>query len=496
MKVSPSIFRLYDIRGVAGKFFSDKAIAEYEQWYGSFPGINITLEIANAIGRAYGTFMVRTHGAKRILVGHEERPFADELNTAFIDGIRSTGCAVTDAGVALTPLIYFSECVLQYDGAVNITGSHNVAFYNGFKMMGRNALPVYAEDLQKIRGLVESEDFLVAPTPGVLDRRTLYPAYESFARAHITLKNKPTIVVDTGNGSAGLFAESFFSAIGCKVVSLYKEVDATFPNHVPDPEDPHTLTELGKRVVAEKAMCGIGIDADGDRVGFVDERGRHVDADLLLLLLVRDVLARHPGKTILYDVKCSRLLDEQIKGFGGVPLMHMTGHAPIKDTLRKDHNIILGGEVSGHIFLVEDYFRIDDGLYAAAKILEIATRQKGTFSQLFSEFPQTIRTPELKLPCDDEKKLSIVTDIRDAFSKRYTTTTIDGVRIRFDDHTWALVRASNTSPYLTVRMEADTEARLLEVKNIVADELESHNDIADRLNRTAIASRTGKLGWV
>ncbi len=496
MKVSPSIFRLYDIRGVAGKEFSPKAIAEFERWYGKFPGINITLDVARAIGSAYGTFLVRNHGAKEILVGHEYRPFADELNAAFIDGIRSTGCNVTDAGIALTPLVYFSGCLYDFDGCVNITGSHNVYFYNGFKMMGKQATPVFADDLQTIRTMVEKEDFIVAPKPGTLSTRELYPTYEKYVTERIKLHRKMKIVVDTGNGSAGLFTEQFFTALGCEVVSLYKDVDATFPNHVPDPEDRHSMIELGKLVVKEKADLGIGIDADGDRVGCVDENGIYVDSDMLLLLLAKDALSRNPGKTILFDVKCSRLMEELIPTFGGVPLMHMTGHAPIKQTLRQNKDIILGGEVSGHVFFVENYFKIDDSLFAAARLLEIASRSTETFSSLFAAFPKTVRTPELKLPCADEVKFSIVDGIRKKFSSTNKTIVIDGVRVVFDEKSWALVRASNTSPYLTLRFEADSEARLLEMKNVLADELEKHAEIGDRLNRTAVSTYTGRLGWV
>lgn len=496
MKVTPSIFRLYDIRGVAGKDFSPTAIAEFERWYGKFPGINITLEVAEAIGKAYGTFMIRKFQAKEILVGHESRPFAEDINKAFIAGIRSTGCSVTDAGISLTPLVYFSECYFHFDGAVNITGSHNVYFYNGFKMMSPKATPVYGDDLKTIRRMVEDEDFLVAPQQGKLVTKELYRTYELYIKEHIHLARPMKIVVDTGNGSAGLFARKFFSALGCTVEVLYEEVDATFPNHVPDPEDRQSLIELGKRVVESGADFGIGIDADADRVGCVDERGQYVDSDLLLLALAKDVLSRKPGGTILFDVKCSRLLTDLIPTFGGKPLMHMTGHAPIKQTLRTNADIVLGGEVSGHMYFVENYFGIDDGMFGAARILELASKQAGPFSSIFKDFPATVRTPEMKLPCADEQKFNIVEDIKKKFSEKYETILIDGVRILFDATTWALVRCSNTSPYLTVRMEADTQERLLEIKSIVADELEKYPEIGDKLDRTNVTSRTGRLGWV
>ncbi len=494
MHISPHIFREYDIRGVAGNTFSDTAIQEYERWYGKFPGITITLETAEAIGRGYGTIIVRG-GGKRVLIGHEIRPFAEELTGAFIKGIRSTGCTVVDAGEAITPMVYFGIAYFNFDGGVNVTGSHNVYFFNGFKMMREKVAPIFGAELQELRKLIESEDFVVGAA-GSYEQQEILPAYRQYLLEHNKLTRPLKIVLDCGNGSTGPVAPQILRDFGCEVIEMYTKPDATFPNHVPDPEDPWNMRELGERVVTEQADCGVGLDADGDRVGFVDEHGRYVKSDHLLLLLAQDVLSRHPGKKILYDVKCTRLLEEMVPKYGGVTLMHRSGHGPIKDTLQKDPEVVFAGEKSGHFYFTEDYFKFDDGLLGALKILGLASRAVGPFSDLVASLPPTVITPELKLPCSDAVKFDVVEKLQKYFSAHYKVITLDGARVVFDDQTWGLIRASNTSPYLTARFEASTEVRLLEIKNIFADQLEQFPEISDRLDRQHVTSHTGKLGWV
>lgn len=494
MKINPTIFRDYDIRGVAGIEFTQKAVEEYEKWYGPFPGVTITLEAAEAIGRAYGT-MIRRSGGKSIVVGHEIRPFADELTKAFIAGVRRTGCDVTDLGVSLTPIVYFITAEENFDGGVNVTGSHNVYFFNGFKLMKKDVWPIFGSELQEMRKMVEKEEFF-SDEDGNYKTLDLYHKYKEYFLTHLRLSRTLKIVIDCGNGSAGIFAPELFRSLGCEVIELYTKPDATFPNHVPDPEDPHLMVDLANKVRTEKADLGIAFDADGDRVGFVTETGDFIDADIVLLLFAKDALSRFPSKKILYDVKCSQLLQELIPSFGGIPFMHRTGHAPIKETLRKDNDIILGGEVSGHFFFVENYFKIDDGVFAAGRLLELFSRADTNFSSLFAELPMRIRTPELKLPCPDEIKFSIINKIKDNLVERFPAITIDGVRIQASQKGWGLVRASNTSPYLTIRVEADSETEVIRIKNILADELERFSEIGDVLNRFSVATRTGKLGWV
>lgn len=494
MEVNPTIFREYDIRGIAGTEFPPKMIQEYERWYGSFPGITITLEVAKAIGSAYGT-MIRREGGREVVVGYELRPFAKELTDAFIEGVLETGCNVTDLGISLTPIVYFITAHNNFDGGVNVTGSHNIYFYNGFKLMKKGVAPIFGEALQEMRQMIAQREFILG-TPG--QRKTLegYPIYKKYFLEHVRLDRHFKIVIDSGNGSAGMFAPDLFRSLGCEVIELYSEPDATFPNHTPDPHMSQFMKDLSERVRTEKADLGIGFDADADRVGFVLETGDLIEPDLVTLAFAKDVLSRHPGKKILFTAKGSQLPEELVPKYGGVYLMHRNGHAPIKDTMRLDDKIIFAGEDTAHYFFVEDYYKIDDGLWAAGKLLEIIARSQGSFSTLFKGIPERIRTPEIKIPCRDEDKFIIIKKIQENLSSRYPSITIDGVRIKVSKTGWGLIRASNTTPYLSVRAEGISREEVLKIKNILADELEKYPAILDKLNRKEIATLTGKLGWV
>jgi len=475
---------------------SEKApeeVAEYEKWYGPFPGVTLTLEASEAIGKAYGT-IIRRAGGEKVVVGYELRPFGEKLHGAFVRGVRSTGCAVLDAHVALTPLIYFAVAHFGLDGGVNITGSHNLYFYNGFKMMKKDVWPLFGEEIQEMRELLEKEEFLEG-AEGKLEKIDIYSEYEKYITEHIKLARPVKVVIDTGNGSAGIFAPKLFRKLGCEVIELYSEPDAKFPNHTPDPEAPQNMSDLGEEVRKQGADFGIGLDADGDRAGFVDEKGEFVSADLPILVFAKDVLVRQPGKKILYDVKCSQLLEELIPEYGGVSLMHRTGHAPIKEALRKDADIAFAGEVSGHFYFVEDYFRIDDGLFAASKMVELYAKRKGAFSSLFADIPSRVRTPEIKLPCSDEEKFGVVEQIQKTLGEQFPSRLIDGVRLQITEKGWGLIRASNTSPYLTIRVEGIDEEEVLKIKNILAEALEKFSEVKDTLDRENVASLTGKLGW-
>ena len=449
---------------------------------------------ATALGKAYGT-KIRQKGGKKIIIGHEERQFGKELKEYFINGILTTGCDVDDAGVSLTPIIYFSTAFFDYDGGVNVTGSHNVYFFNGFKIMAKNVFPIFGTEIQDMKNIISRDEYTI-DSPGKLNNKSVIDEYTNYLLTHNKLNRKLKIVLDCGNGSAGMFAPSILRKLGCEVVEMYSEVDATFPNHVPDPEDVDAMKELSKKVIEEKADIGIGLDADGDRFGCVDEKGEFVYADRMLLLLSKDILSRNPGKKILYDVKCTRLLEDLIPKYGGIPYMHVTGHAPIKATMRKDAEVIFAGEISGHFYWAEDYFKIDDGVYSAAKVLTLISNQNKKLSELMSEFPITSMTPEIKLPCADDIKQKVVEEIKDSFSKTNKVIDIDGARVVFSPTSWALCRASNTSPYLTVRVEASSDEEVINIKNIIQDTLDKYTEIGDKLDRNNVTSHTGKLGWV
>lgn len=503
MHVNPTIFREYDIRGIAGKEFTPKALEEYEKWYGKFPGVTINLETAEAIGLAYGT-IIRKDGGREIVVGHDVRPFADELTEAFINGVRVAGCDVIDIGVSLTPIVYFTVSYCRLNGGVMVTGSHNIYFYNGFKMMKRDNWPIFGASLQGMRKMIENDGFMKSEIKGSYQKRDGFQDYKSYILEKVKISRPVKVVIDSGNGSAGLFAPNLFRSLGCVVIELFSEPDATYPNHIPDPEQHQYLKALAEKVKETKADLGVAFDADGDRAGFVTEKGECLDSDLVSLVFAKDVLPRFPGKKILFDIKSSALLEELIPKYGGVPLMHRTGHAPIKETMRLDDDVIFAGESSGHFYFVEDYFKIDDGISAAAKMLSVYSAQDKPFgaaqgkpfSELFAEFPKRVRTPEFKLRCSDEKKFEIVVKIQENLAKSFSSLTIDGIRFRVGEKGWGLIRASNTSSYLTVRVEDETESEVLKIKNIIADELEKYPEILDRLNRSEVATLTGKLGWV
>jgi len=491
MNVNPSIFREYDIRGIVGDHFDERVVKEYEKWYGTFPGLTIDFATAEAIGKAYGS-RIRERGGKKVLVGHELRPFGEQLKMHFVKGVRSTGCDVYDAGVSLTPIIYFGIAYYGYDGGVNITGSHNVYFYNGFKTMAKDVYPIYGEELQKMRMMIEA-DMYTTDSSGSYHLTTIVKDYEKYLLDHIQLKKKLKIVIDCGNGSAGIFAPNILRRLGCEVVELYTKPDATFPNHVPDPADEYYMTDLSAKVLEVKADMGIGIDADGDRMGLVDERGKFEYADRILSVFVNHLIETSDQTKVLYDVKCANVVKKTIEGKGAIPLMHRTGHAPIKETIRNDNSIAFAGELSGHFYFIHDYFKIDDGIYAAAQFMSLLEKDVSSY---FAELPASVVTPELKLPCSDEKKKAVVSAVSAHFEKNYEVIKLDGARIVFSKDSWALVRASNTTPYISLRFEANSEKEVLEMKTLVDNELKAFPEVVDRLDLENVTSHTGRLGWI
>jgi len=278
------------------------------------------------------------------------------------------------------------------------------------------------------------------------------------------------VVADAGNGIAGVYGPPLLRRLGCDVIELHCESDGRFPNHLPDPEDPENVVDLQQKVVEVGADLGLAWDGDADRVGVIDERGRRHEADLILVLLARDLLQRHPGEKIVFDVKSSQVLVDDIKQHGGVPVMWKTGHSHLKRKMREDH-ILLGGEVSGHMFFADGYYGVDDGILAACKIAEIAARHRGTVSSLFDTVPHLHATPELKALCPDAEKFRVIDELAHEFKQRYETIDIDGARVLFPGGGWGLVRASNTNPYLTLRFEARTEAEIDAMKRVIYDAL-------------------------
>lgn len=448
--LNPHIFRAYDVRGRVGA--------------------DVNADVFRRVGRAYATIL-RRKGGRRIAVGQDNRLSSAELKAAFIEGVRAAGVSVVDIGLATTPVLYFATAHWSLDGGANVTGSHNPIDYNGVKMVHPGAAPLTEDEIQTLRKMVESDDF--ASGDGGLERRNPRDDYLTTLSALVRLDRPLTVVADAGNGVAGLFGPDLLRRIGCRVIELHCESDGRFPNHLPDPEDPENVVDLQARVREAGADLGVAWDGDADRVGLVDEQGRRHEADLVLILLARDLLARHPGAKIVFDVKSSQTLVDEVRRHGGVPVMWKTGHSHLKRKMREDR-ILLGGEVSGHMFFAEGYYGVDDGLLAAAKIIEIAARSPHPVSRLFDALPRLAATPELKAPCPDGEKFRVVEELTRQIAARYETIDIDGARVVFPGLGWGLVRASNTNPYLTLRFEGRTEADIASMKRIVYDALRAY----------------------
>jgi phosphomannomutase / phosphoglucomutase len=464
-QINPLIFRAYDIRGIASADNSDK--------------VDLTPETINLIGKGTATYLQRVYGLKNMVVGRDNRLHSEALQKAFIEGVLSAGMDVTDVGLSTSPLIYYGVCKFKMDSGVNITASHNPKEYNGVKIVRQNAHSVCGDELQKIVALIENGDF--EKGNGKLSQKTdTFDVYLEDIKGKIKPAKKMKIVVDAGNGTAGFFAPKLLRAIGCDVTELYCELDGNYPNHEANPEEEENVKDLAKKVLETGSDFGMGFDGDGDRVGIVDEKGKHYAADYLLILLARDLLAQKPGSQIVFDVKVSRILIDEIKKLKGVPVMSKVGHSFI-ETRMHELNAPLAGEVSGHLFFGADYYNyygFDDAFFAACKLIEILSKSDRKFSAQFDDLPKMETTPEFKAHCPDDKKFAIVKEITGFFADKYDCITIDGIRINFDGLSWGAIRCSNTSPNLTLRFEAPTKKRLDEIQKIMADALKKYPEVS------------------
>jgi phosphomannomutase/phosphoglucomutase len=405
--------------------------------------------------------MIRRQGGRRIAVGRDNRLSSNDLKIGFVEGTRAAGVDVVDIGPSTTPLLYFATAHWKLDGGANITGSHNPIEYNGVKMVHRGAAPLSEDEIQALRTTIERSDY-ESGSGGLSERNARDDYFDTVAQI-VRPSRRLKVVVDSGNGVAGLYGPELLRRIGCEVTELYCESDGSFPNHLPDPEDERNVEDLKTKVVEIGADVGIAYDGDADRVGVIDERGQRHEADLILILLARDLLTRHPGAKIVFDVKSSQALVDDIRQHGGVPIMWKTGHSHLKRKMRDDH-ILLGGEVSGHMFFAENYYGVDDGILASCKIIELTARATEPLSRIFASIPHLRATPELKAPCADGEKFRVVEEVTRELKRRYETIDTDGARVIFPGRGWGLVRASNTNPYLTLRFEARTDREIDEMK--------------------------------
>jgi phosphomannomutase/phosphoglucomutase len=443
----PTIFREYDIRGIADKELLDADIED--------------------LGRAIGTYLGPRSG-RNIALGCDTRLSSPRLKNAIARGLVASGCEVTDIGVVPTPVLYYSVFHLKATGGVMITGSHNPPEYNGFKVVS-GAATIYGAEIQAIREIIERGDY--ASGAGSLRTADVVPSYVDEVASQFPLERRVKVVADAGNGTAGPVIHRIFEKLNVEVTELFFEMDGHFPNHHPDPTVPKYIAKLIETVQQTGADLGVAFDGDADRLGAVDELGNVLWGDQLMTIYAREILERKPGATFIGEVKCSQTMYDEIKRLGGNAIMWRAGHSLIKAKMKESH-AEMGGEMSGHMFFADRYYGYDDALYAACRLIEIVSKSGKPLSAQLAGLPQMVSTPEIRIDCPDEMKFSVVERVADRFRRSHQVVDIDGVRVLFPQG-WGLVRASNTQPVLVERFEAATEELLgryrAEVEGVVAE---------------------------
>ncbi len=445
MIVNPFIFREYDIRG---KVLED------------FPP-----EVVVLLGRAFGTLVKRSAG-REIAISGDVRTTTPDLINYFKEGVLSTGVDIINLGIIPTPVNYYSLYKLDVAASVQITGSHNPPEFNGFKL-SLHKKPVYGKQIQLLKKFIDNLDF--DSGDGSETRYKILPDYNQMILNKISIDKPMKVVMDCGNAAASINAPKIFTDLGVNLTELYCDPDGSFPNHHPDPTIEENLLDLISLMKTGEYDIGIAFDGDADRLGVVDETGEIIWADQLIALFLPDVIK--PGDKIIYDVKCSKALEDMIKKYKGEPIMWKTGHSLIKNKMAES-DCKLGGEMSGHIFFADDYFGYDDAIYVAARLIQMLSKTDKTLSELKSVIPIYHSTPEIRLEAEsDEEKFKIAKLAVEYFTENHNCNTIDGVRIQYENG-WGLVRASNTQPVIVCRFEGDTPERMNEIKNIVLDKLQ------------------------
>ncbi|MFH0899083.1 MAG: phosphomannomutase/phosphoglucomutase [Pseudomonadota bacterium] len=444
--MNPRVFREYDIRGMADRDLSD--------------------EFSNDLGRAIGTHLHRA-GARRIVLGRDCRLSAGRLHQALLEGLMSTPLAIVDVGVVPTPVLYYAAFHFDMDGGVQITGSHNPPEDNGFKVL-RGKTTIHGAEIQELRQLIDRRDFVSGK--GTYETEDVVRPYIDFAKQQLRIgSRRPKVVVDAGNGVGGIAAIPLYREIGFDVVPLFCEPDGSFPNHHPDPTVEANVATLRAVLASENAEVGIALDGDADRLGVVDQKGRIVWGDQLMILFARSILAEHPGATFVSEVKCSQALYDEIERAGGRAIMWKVGHSLIKSKM-KESGAVLAGEMSGHIFFANRYLGFDDAIYSGARLLELLSHDERTLAALVDTLPRMVNTPEIRVEMPDDIKFEVVRRVTERFRRDYPVVDIDGMRVKVDDG-WGLVRASNTQPALVMRFEASSQERLAALRSMVETEI-------------------------
>jgi phosphomannomutase/phosphoglucomutase len=446
MSVPTHVFREYDIRGVTRT--------------------ELTPDFAEALGRGFASYLLtKSPGAQSVVLGRDHRTSSPDLARGFSRGVRAMGVDVVSIGVVPTPLTYFAANTLPVDGLCMITGSHNPPEYNGFKVgVGKTTLA--GSEIQELKARVLDPKAQKAAHPGVereFDVVTPYLHFvtQSLGKAARRLK----VVVDPGNGTAAIVAPRLLRALGHEVIELFCELDGTFPNHHPDPTVPEHLRDLQETVRAEKADLGVAFDGDADRLGAIDENGAILWGDQLMILFSRDLLAQHPGAAIVSEVKCSQTMYDDIEAHGGRAIMWKAGHSLIKAKMKEEH-ALLAGEMSGHLFFRHRYYGFDDGIYSAARLLELVARDGRPLSRMLDGIPKTFSSPEIRKDFAEEKKFEAVERAKQKLRKVGRTIEVDGVRVVVPGG-WGLIRASNTQPILVLRWEATSEEKMAELQRLI-----------------------------
>ena len=450
MNVNPYIFREYDIRG--------KVVEDFPP------------EVVVALGKAFGTLVNRS-GGREIAISGDIRLTTPDLINYFKEGTLSTGVDVINIGIVPTPVNYYSLFKLDVAASVQITGSHNPPEFNGFKL-SLHKKPVYGDQIQLIKNFIINLDF--DSGEGSETRYKLLPEYNKMIKNKIKIDKKMKVVMDCGNAAAAINAPEIFKDLGIELKELFCEPDGTFPNHHPDPTVEENLKDLVMEMKSGKYDVGIAFDGDADRLGVVDETGDIIWADQLLAILISEIIK--PGDEVIFDVKCSKALEDMILKYGGKPVMWNTGHSLIKNKMAES-NCKIGGEMSGHIFFADDYFGYDDAIYVAGRLIQLLSNSGKKLSELKAAIPKYFSTPEIRLEAEsDEKKFEIAKRAEEYFIENYECITVDGVRVKFNGG-WGLVRASNTQPVIVCRFEGDTPENMNHIQKTILNKLKEFGNL-------------------
>lgn len=461
MKVNPYIFRGYDIRGLVDK--------------------DLNSEVVEHLGKAHGTFLKRK-GIKKAIVGHDFRKTSPQYSKDFIRGLNWAGIDVIYIGEELIGTFYWSQYYLKCEGGVFITGSHNPSQYNGFKLAVGFSETMVSEDIQELRQMIEKEDYDKGDAPGKIEEQNIREAYFNDLLKRFKLKNKFKVVVDPSCSTAGAIVPKILERAGCKVIEENCNVDSSFPMGVPDPTDINVAKRLSQEVLQAKADIGFSYDADGDRIGIVDEKGNIIWNDVLVAIFATGVLKNHPGSTIMYNTLCSRVVEDTILKEGGRPFMWRVGHSFLK---KKNQEIGAAfiGELSGHFFFSKDFYNHDDGIYSTLYLLDYLDKANKTLSEFVDSLPKYISSPEIKVFCADDRKVSLIKEMALLLKKDFPEAEViddqragDGVRVNLD-YGMFVVRYSQNAPYLTIKLEAKTQDKYDYLKNYISKFLHSYKEI-------------------